>query len=160
MKIKCPACGSENYFTGLENKGSRFCSECHAPLNKIIVRKEKHSNTKGYNQKPNCNTYDEAEETANKAWQKVKEAVKEPKASELKQAMKDYCNAVELVMKIWPKVVKELGIEVTTSTAIAYSAGYCEATKEYGLPQNLACLRGDHVAAKTLYKVSHWIPFK
>ena len=63
-------------------------------------------------------------------------------------------------MKIWPKVVKELGIEVTTSTAIAYSAGYCEATKEYGLPENLACLRGDHVAAKTLYKVSHWIPFK
>lgn len=39
MKIKCPACGAENYFSGLEDEESRFCSDCHKPLFKI--RKEK-----------------------------------------------------------------------------------------------------------------------
>ena len=32
MKIKCPLCGCENYFTGLENGGAKFCSECNTPL--------------------------------------------------------------------------------------------------------------------------------
>ena len=160
MKIKCPVCGCENYFSGLEDEGTKFCSNCNTPLNKPAGVNKKLSSANRHNQKSNCSAYDEAEGTASKAWQKVKEAVKEPDASELKQAMKDYCKAVESVIKIWPKVVEELGIEVTASTAIAYSAGYCEAAKEYGLPENLACLRGDHVAAKTLYKVSRWIPFK
>jgi len=35
MKIKCPACGTENYFSGLEDKESRFCSDCNEPLFKI-----------------------------------------------------------------------------------------------------------------------------
>jgi len=35
MKIKCPACGTENYFTGLEDKETRFCSSCNEPLFKI-----------------------------------------------------------------------------------------------------------------------------
>jgi len=39
MKIKCPACGAENYFSGLEDGETRFCSECHKPLFK--TRKEK-----------------------------------------------------------------------------------------------------------------------
>ena len=43
MKIKCPACGAENYFTGLEDEKTRFCSECHKPLFKI--RKEKSDNS-------------------------------------------------------------------------------------------------------------------
>ena len=32
MKIKCPLCGCENYFTGLEDKGTKFCSNCNTPL--------------------------------------------------------------------------------------------------------------------------------
>lgn len=32
MKIKCPLCGCENYFTGLEDEGTRFCSNCNEPL--------------------------------------------------------------------------------------------------------------------------------
>ena len=28
MKIKCPACGYENYFTGLEDEYNRFCNNC------------------------------------------------------------------------------------------------------------------------------------
>ena len=39
MKIKCPVCGNENYFTGLEDEETRFCSSCNEPLFKI--RKEK-----------------------------------------------------------------------------------------------------------------------
>ena len=35
MKIKCPACGAENYFSGLEDEESRFCSDCNEPLFKI-----------------------------------------------------------------------------------------------------------------------------
>ena len=31
MKIKCPACGTENYFSGLE-EGTKFCSNCNTPL--------------------------------------------------------------------------------------------------------------------------------
>jgi len=32
MKIKCPKCDCENYFTGLEDEGTKFCSECNEPL--------------------------------------------------------------------------------------------------------------------------------
>jgi len=32
VKIKCPLCGYENYFTGLEDEGTRFCSNCNEPL--------------------------------------------------------------------------------------------------------------------------------
>ena len=32
MKIICPLCGHENYFTGLEKEGNRFCSNCNEPL--------------------------------------------------------------------------------------------------------------------------------
>jgi len=32
LKIKCPLCGCENYFTGLEDEGTKFCSECNTPL--------------------------------------------------------------------------------------------------------------------------------
>ena len=32
MKIKCPLCGCENYFTGLKDKGTKFCSNCNTPL--------------------------------------------------------------------------------------------------------------------------------
>ena len=31
MKIKCPACGFENYFSGIE-EGTKFCSNCNLPL--------------------------------------------------------------------------------------------------------------------------------
>ena len=31
MKIKCPRCDCENYFTGLE-EGTKFCSNCNKPL--------------------------------------------------------------------------------------------------------------------------------
>ena len=40
MKIKCPACGTENYFSGLEDEETRFCSDCNEPLFKI--RKDNH----------------------------------------------------------------------------------------------------------------------
>ena len=42
MKIKCPKCGCENYFTGLEDEGTKFCSECNTPLVEleIILDKE------------------------------------------------------------------------------------------------------------------------
>lgn len=32
MKIKCPLCGCENYFAGLEDEGTKFCSNCNEPL--------------------------------------------------------------------------------------------------------------------------------
>jgi len=32
MKIKCPACGYENYFTGLEDEYNRFCNNCDIGL--------------------------------------------------------------------------------------------------------------------------------
>ena len=35
MKIKCPACGTENYFSGLEDEETRFCGNCNEPLFKI-----------------------------------------------------------------------------------------------------------------------------
>ena len=31
MKIKCTACGFENYFSGIE-EGTKFCSNCNLPL--------------------------------------------------------------------------------------------------------------------------------
>ena len=31
MKIKCPVCGNENYFSGIE-EGTKFCSSCNRPL--------------------------------------------------------------------------------------------------------------------------------
>jgi len=42
MKIKCPLCGCINYFTGLEDEGTKFCSECNTPLNepKITLSKK------------------------------------------------------------------------------------------------------------------------
>jgi uncharacterized Zn finger protein (UPF0148 family) len=42
MKIKCPLCGCENYFTGLEDEGTKFCNECNTPLvePKTMVGKE------------------------------------------------------------------------------------------------------------------------
>ena len=33
MKIKCPVCGNENYFSGIE-EGTKFCSNCNRPLPK------------------------------------------------------------------------------------------------------------------------------
>jgi len=32
VKIECPRCGCENYFTGLEDEGTRFCSNCNIQL--------------------------------------------------------------------------------------------------------------------------------
>ena len=32
VKIECPRCGCENYFTGLEDEGTKFCSNCNEPL--------------------------------------------------------------------------------------------------------------------------------
>jgi len=160
MKIKCTACGAENYFTGLEDEGSKFCSNCNTPLDISIKDDEVILNKNNHNRKSICNVYNKAEEVANKIWEKVKKESKKSDAIALKKAMENYREAMELVLKIWPEVVEELGIKTTSATANAYSAGYCEAAKEYGLPENLACLRGDHVASKTLYKVSHWLPFK
>ena len=37
MKLKCPLCGCENYFTGLEDEVTRFCSNCNEPLVKPII---------------------------------------------------------------------------------------------------------------------------
>lgn len=49
MKIKCPACGTENYFSGLEDEETRFCRNCNEPLFKI--GKEKSYNAvPGYKQ--------------------------------------------------------------------------------------------------------------
>ena len=39
MKIKCPICGNENYFSGLEDEETRFCSSCNEPLFKIEKEK-------------------------------------------------------------------------------------------------------------------------
>ena len=43
MKIKCPACGAENYFSGLEDEETRFCSDCNEPLFKIGKEKSYNS---------------------------------------------------------------------------------------------------------------------
>lgn len=41
MKIKCPVCGTENYFTGLEDEDDIVCSNCNKPLSKIREEKPK-----------------------------------------------------------------------------------------------------------------------
>lgn len=43
MKIKCPLCGLENYFTGIEDGVNKFCSKCNAPLagSEIMLDMEK-----------------------------------------------------------------------------------------------------------------------
>lgn len=66
MKIKCPLCGCENYFTGLEDEGTRFCSNCNAPLEKSVRINKRLLNENRRNQKPNYNTCNKAEETANR----------------------------------------------------------------------------------------------
>ena len=66
MKIKCPLCGCENYFTGLEDEDAKFCSNCNTPLGKPVRINKKLLNANRRNQKPNCNTYDKAGETTNK----------------------------------------------------------------------------------------------
>lgn len=66
MKIKCPLCGCENYFTGIEDEGTKFCSNCNTSLDKPVRVNKKLSNANRHNQKSNCSAYDEAEETANK----------------------------------------------------------------------------------------------
>ena len=66
MKIKCPLCGCINYFTGLEDEGTKFCSECNTPLDepKITLSKETFcpycgieliENYKGEYKCPSCN---------------------------------------------------------------------------------------------------------
>jgi len=42
MKIKCPVCGTENYFSGIEDEDDTICSNCGEPLFKI--GKEKSDN--------------------------------------------------------------------------------------------------------------------
>ena len=56
MKIKCPLCGCENYFSGLEDEGTKFCSNCNTPLVEpkipdttenpyVKIKKETHNTT-------------------------------------------------------------------------------------------------------------------
>ena len=65
---------------------------------------------------------------------------------------------MELVYKAWPSVVEGLRLQVDTlATETAYLAGYSKA-KRYGLTSDLRVKRGDHVATRTLYKVSRIWP--
>ena len=66
MKTKCPVCGEENYFTGLEDEDAKFCSNCNAPLGKPVRINKRLLNENRCNQKPNYNTCNKAEETANR----------------------------------------------------------------------------------------------
>jgi len=69
MKIKCPVCGEENYFTGLEDEDAKFCSNCNTPIGKPVRINRRLLNENRRNQKPNNNTCNKAEETANKGRQ-------------------------------------------------------------------------------------------
>ena len=66
MKIKCPVCGEENYFTGLEDEDAKFCSNCNTPIGKPVRINRRLLNENRRNQKPNNNTCNKAEETANR----------------------------------------------------------------------------------------------
>jgi F0F1-type ATP synthase membrane subunit b/b' len=106
-----------------------------------------------------CKAYEEADKLAKDAWERIKKAHKEEEKEALEEAVKDFSNAMELVYKAWPNVVEELRLQVDTpAMETAYLAGYSEATKGYGLTVDLGVKRGDHVATRTLYKVSRIWP--
>ena len=105
-----------------------------------------------------CKAYEEADKLAKEAWECIKKAHKAKEKEALEGAVKDFCKAMELVYKTWPSVVEELRLQVNTfATETAYLAGYSEA-KRYGLSSDLRVKRGDHVATRTLYKVSRIWP--
>ncbi len=106
-----------------------------------------------------CKAYEEADKLAKEAWEDIKKAhARKGEKEALEEAVKDFCNAMKLVYKAWPNVVKELRLQVDTSaTETAYLAGYSEA-KRYGLTSDLRVKRGDHVATRTLYKVNRIWP--
>ncbi len=105
-----------------------------------------------------CKAYEEADKLAKEAWEGIKKAHKKKEKEALEEAVKDFYKAMELVYKTWPNVVEELRLKVDTSaTETAYLAGYSEA-KRYGLTSDLRVKRGDHVATRTLYKVSRIWP--
>ena len=106
-----------------------------------------------------CKNYEEADKLAKDAWERIKKAHKKKGKETLEEAIKDFCNAMELVYKAWPNVVEELRLQVDTpAMETAYLAGYSEATKGYGFTVDLGVKRGDHVATRTLYKVSRIWP--
>jgi hypothetical protein len=74
-----------------------------------------------------CKAYEEFDEAANSSWKALKKVAKKHDKHTLDIAMNDYCQAVNSVMNIWPRVVEELGIEMTSATETAYLAGYSEA---------------------------------
>ena len=81
-----------------------------------------------------CKDYEEADKLAKDAWERIKKARKKKGKENLEEAIKDFCNAMELVYKAWPNVVEELRLQVDTpAMETAYLAGYSEATKGYGL---------------------------
>jgi hypothetical protein len=102
-----------------------------------------------------CKAYEEADKLAKEAWEGIKKAHKKKDKKALEEAVKDFCKAMELVYETWPNVVEELRLQVDTpAMETAYLGGYSEATKGYGLTADLGVKRGDHVAARTLYKAS------
>lgn len=101
-----------------------------------------------------CGAYEVVDKLAKDAWERLKKAHKKKANQAVEEAIEDFSEAMEQVYDIWPAVVEELGINMdNTATEIAYLSGYAEA-KSYGIPDNIRVKRGDHVATRTLYKVS------
>ena len=109
-----------------------------------------------------CDAYEEVDKAAKEAWERLKKANKKKDSLAVKEAIKDFSEAMALVYEVWPSIIEELGIDMDTSaTEIAFLAGYSEA-KEF-LPdadEKFWISRGDHVATRTSYKVSRIFPWK
>jgi len=101
-----------------------------------------------------CGLYEVLDELAKDAWERIKKERKNKDNQAIEEAIKNFSEAMEQVYDIWPAVEQELGIDMgNKATEIAYLGGYSEA-KGYGMPDDIRAKRGDHVATRTLYKVS------
>ncbi len=109
-----------------------------------------------------CDAYEEVDKAAKDAWERLKQAHKKKDSLAVEEAIEDFSEAMELVYEVWPSIVEELGIDVEKSASkTAVLAGYYEAKRL--LPdadRKFWISRGDHVAARTLYKVSRIFPWK
>ncbi len=109
-----------------------------------------------------CDAYEEVDKVAKDAWERLKKAHKKKDNFAVEEAIKDFSESMELVYEVWPSIVEELGIDMDTSaTKTGYLAGYYEAKRL--LPdadRKFWISRGDHVATRTMYKVSRIFPWK
>ena len=100
--------------------------------------------------------YEEVDKLAKDAWERLKKAHKKKDNLAVEEAIKNFSEAMELVYEVWPTVVEELKLQVDNSAMETdVLAGYSEAKSLlHDADRKFWISRGDHVAARALYKVS------